>query len=60
MALTAALPPLLESQGESEEQGGSGHFHLGLLYIRVSLPEMLRRDKICHIERLWVRITYFD
>lgn len=28
-ALTAALSALLESPGESEEQGGNGHFILG-------------------------------
>lgn len=45
MALTATMPPLLESPGESEEQAGSGHFHLGFLFTIFSLPEVLGRDK---------------
>ena len=60
MELASVLSPLLESPGESEKQGESGHFILGSCILDSVCLKCSEETRVRHVYSLLVEIIDFD
>ena len=60
--LPETLPFLLDSPGESEQQGGSENFHFGPFFYdtQIAWSSKKRQRQVLHIESFWVGTIYSD